>query len=56
MEDYVEEAVAGVTSGRGAYACLDAVGGDQCQSLMHCLRTEGTLHLYGELVVSLFAS
>ena len=47
-EDNLEEVVADVTEGRGAYACLDVVGGEQCQSLMHCLRVGGTLHLYGE--------
>ena len=49
-ENNLEEIVPDVTEGRGAYACLDVVGGEQCQCLMRCLREGGTLHLYGELL------
>ena len=47
VED-LEGAVALSTHGKGVYACLDAVGGEQCETLLRNLRVGGTLIIYSE--------
>ncbi|MCO5574934.1 hypothetical protein L7F22_028729 [Adiantum nelumboides] len=46
--DIVAE-VKAITSGRLAYGAIDAVGGDLTQSVASCVRSNGTVYLYGVL-------
>lgn len=47
--DSIQEQVQTITDGRGAYAGVDAVGGELAGKLLAAVRPQGTLLVYGAM-------